>query len=645
MHRNALFAAAGVALSVLACGDARRIATGEQVRSCARCHGGAESPTGAPIEGAHITHVQALSGERSCVHCHPDPRQGSTAHMDGRVDVLFGALATRNGALPSRYDRGTSSCVAVYCHGAFRGGNEGNAPVWTSVGRGQGDCGTCHALPPALTHAAMSSDLTSCARCHDRTVDAQGKAIAAGAHLNGTVDAREDVCALCHTDVGSGAGMRSSHLVDTTNPSSVCRSCHDPSPEGHYGRPAPDTPCLGCHGGQGEALDGRTPPLLVGWTDTRSGDFHGVRSGTGFGGTLRAPYVRGQAPLACAACHDEHSSTNAFLFASTVNGTGLPAGTIDRAGVGAEALCDACHEGERHVACTASGCHASDPRPAGSACFWCHGHEGILQWPAPDASNHESGDPNGCVHCHGFGQPPVEYVPPRIAQGLTVSGVTATSATFRWGTDEVATSYVEYGVGVPSWIAGDAAFVRPHTVTVLGLEPSTTYVWRVRSADVFRNVGESGLQAFTTPGAEDVPRPDVAPVSAGTTVPNTTAVATILWYPVTAPSGTAVEYEVQLASDPGFTWLIDADLGRADDTLATGNSGWIMGTPANDSSYPPRPALGFDVTLTNLAQDDCVSPIDPNVYFFRVRARDQAGRVSEWSATGSFTAMAGDPWC
>jgi hypothetical protein len=151
-------------------------------------------------------------------------------------------------------------------------------------------------------------------------------------------------------------------------------------------------------------------------------------------------------------------------------------------------------------------------------------------------------------------------------------------------------------------------------------------------------------RTFTTPGANEVPPPDLATVWAGAQVPQTTTVATLLWYPVVAPSGTAVEYEVQLASDPAFTTLVNATLLPADGTLATGNSGWIPGTPTQDHGGPPRPAVGFDVTLTNLPQDDC-GPLNPNVYYFRVRARDALGTVSDWSSTGTFGAMAGDPWC
>jgi predicted CxxxxCH...CXXCH cytochrome family protein len=630
-----IIAAVGFAIALAGCGEARRLSASADAASCGRCHVSAEGVGAAPSSGAHAAHVRVL-GSRACEHCHPDPRVGSNAHMNGRVNVVFGELATHDDALSPRLDPDTLSCSAVYCHGAFVGGNESNAPAWTSVGEGAAACGTCHGLPPAATHGAVPADLRACAGCHATTVDAEGEVIAGGDHLNGRIDASQDRCTSCHGTIG-GAGARSSHLAGAE--ASSCPTCHQPSPDGHFRLPALDASCVACHDGDGEVLSGRTPPPLPGWNDTRAGDWHGARAGTGYGGTLEAPYARGQGPLACTACHDRHASANAFLFASTVNGTAIPAATIDRAGVGAETLCSACHAGERHAGCIS--CHDADPEPPGAPCFSCHGHEGIRNWPPP-AGGHYFGS---CDHCHGGWAPTPEYAAPAITQGPAASGVTATSATMRWWTGEKATSYVEYGVGTAASIAGDDALVNAHVVTVTGLRPSTTYVWRARSSDQFRNVTESPLQTFTTCGPDDVPRPDLATVSAGTVTPNTTVVATLLWYGVTAPSSTAIEYEVQLASDPTFTFLQDADLGRTDATLATGNSGWIPGAPTQDSSWPPRPALGFDVMLTNLPQDDCMSPPDPNVYYFRVRARDQTGKVSEWSTPGSFTAMAWDEWC
>jgi predicted CXXCH cytochrome family protein len=384
----------------------------------------------------------------------------------------------------------------------------------------------------------------------------------------------------------------------------------------------------------------------------------------GFGGSLLAPYTRGQGALACSTCHDSHASPNAFLLASTVNGVAIPAGSIDRAGVGAEILCNACHQGDRHAQC--KECHrawmisengvqyfdpaapAVDPEPAGSPCFWCHGHEGIRRYTAPDdgGSHGSTNFGPGCNHCHsGNWQPATEYGAPRFVQGPAVSGITGNTATVTWWTNEAATSWVEYGVGSAGRVVGDDVLASQHAVTLTGLSPSTTYVWRVRSADEFRNVTRSALRTFTTPHAAAVPRPDVAaaPVAAAE-VPTTTTVATLEWYRVTAPSDTAIEYEVQIASDPSFATLVNATVDRVDPTLATGNSGWISGTPTNDQSTPPRPALSFPVTLTNLWQDDCMS-WEPNVYYFRVRARDALGNVSEWSVTGLVTAMASDPNC
>jgi len=351
-----------------------------------------------------------------------------------------------------------------------------------------------------------------------------------------------------------------------------------------------------------------------------------------------------------------------------VNGAAVPAGAIDRAGVGAQALCNACHEGDRHEVC--KSCHREvwttdgeyswfegavvDPAPDGSACFYCHGHEGIRFMQDSSPAYPTSGHPFGmagtsrnqarCSHCHSaWAPPPTEYAPPSLdAASPAVWGITATTATVSWRTDELATSYVEYGIGTAGFVAGDASFATDHAITLTGLSPSTTYLWRVRTSDRFRNVTTSALRSFTTPGANDVPVPDLAPVWLTVSVGTYTADVALLWYPVTAPSGTAVEYEVQLASDPEFTFLVDGSMagpGVPGSTVA--DSGWIAGTPATGGA---RPALATPARITNIPQDSCTE-IVPSVYYWRVRARDAAGNVSGWSASGSFTAFAYDQWC
>ena len=223
-----------------------------------------------------------------------------------------------------------------------------------------------------------------------------------------------------------------------------------------------------------------------------------------------------------------------------------------------------------------------------------------------------------------------------------MSGVTATTATVTWGTGEPATSYVEYGPGTAGFVAGDDAMQYQHSVTLTGLTPGTPYVWRVRTSDVFRNVTQTALQTFTTPGADAVPRPDLAPVAAWSTVGTSTVTLDLVWYGVTAPSGTQVQYEVQLASDPGFTHLVNGSM-VGPGVPGIDHRGLGLGERRSDH-LGGVPALSHPATLTNIPQDICAD-IVPNVYYWRVRARDQQGRVSEWSATGILEAFAGDPLC
>jgi len=532
-------------------------------------------------------------------------------------------------------------------------------------------------------------------------------------------------CTDCHSNLAPATiAVHSSHLTAAPDPSGACVSCHDQSNHtsgqvrilGGDGASG-DGACTSCHAGQGQTLAGLSPPLLVGWNDTVNGDFHGARLGTcsidrywytagttkyyrtesyqpcasagpndvnvvptGFGGTLKPPYVRNQDALPCDTCHDPHSSGNAFLLAANVNGTPVPAGAIDRAGVGAQALCNACHEGDRHAYC--KSCHraamitdlegytyfdpaspAVDPMPDGSACFFCHGHEGLQNMKVA-APAFPSSHPNGggdCTHCHGGWRPgPIEYAAPVIAQGNwsyvppatayylalypeqpspavwlqpngTVFAVTETSASIYWETNEPATSYVAYGVVAAGHVVGYNAFATSsadpanpsgyyliHRVDLTGLTPNTTYAWRIRTSDRFRNVTETPLQTFRTVDPDAPPAPTLVPEpfqynSGGTgNDPWVWWVGQPLqWQPVTSPGGGAVQYRLQLTTDPTFT-------ANAVDTVLT------------ETSYP----LSLSGPLASYVQ-----------WMWRVMAIDPAtGRESIWSDVDAFGVGVGDPY-
>jgi predicted CxxxxCH...CXXCH cytochrome family protein len=209
-------AIAVAALGVLAsaCGSGRNISTSDSrvIAECIECHGGGDNGTGAPPRdvsgrsdpslasvGAHTAHVQladdSLANAYDCDACHPKPAAVRSAkHLDGTVQITFGALATAGGMTSPGYDRTTHGCASTYCHGSFTGGNPGNVPVWTA-GAAAAACGTCHGDPAATAtalprgiHPALAPTATNatCHVCHPDTVKADGTVdVAKGKHVNG----------------------------------------------------------------------------------------------------------------------------------------------------------------------------------------------------------------------------------------------------------------------------------------------------------------------------------------------------------------------------------------------------------------------------------------------------------------------------
>lgn len=86
-----------------------------------------------------------------------------------------------------------------------------------------------------------------------------------------------------------------------------------------------------------------------------------------------------------------------------------------------------------------------------------------------------------------------------IISGVSSGAITDSSATITWTTDESSDSTVEYG---PTTAYGssqaNASMVLNHTINLTGLNPSTTYQYRVKSKDASNNTGTSGNFSFTT---------------------------------------------------------------------------------------------------------------------------------------------------
>ncbi len=505
--------------------------------------------------GAHAAH-EALLLAAGCQTCHA---------CAGSYEFFPLVLPRGTAIAGGEIVRGPPASCTVACHFPF-----GAAPVaveWTAPGPLA--CTSCHDVfneasgAPTVSDHGVSTDSAAanraaCHGCH-----------AAGTHLGGRV----------LIDLGNGTTVDAA----TQSVDEACRSCHS--------------------GGATRTLDGATAPQLPDYASS-TGDFHGARAGTGFGGTLKAPFVRGQGPLACQSCHATHVSGNPYLLASVVNNAPIGPG-VSVSGVGAEQLCTACHDGARHAGCI--NCHGTDPAPSGATCFFCHGHEGIVNFPWPDTYRHPRQPQGpGCVHCHSPGWMVTPETTPPVLNGIAVTSIQPNSVAIDWTTNERATSYVEYGTSGPIASAGNGELAYAHHVVLSGLSASTTYSYRVRSSDALRNVALSPLANFATAQVGAPMAPTLVDNTGRSSWNDASTPITFSWSAVASPSGAGVAYRVVVSTSPTFTTL-------------SHDSGFIGATSQT-------------ITVPYVSYCDSAAP-----YYWRVLARDVATLTeSPWSSTDSF---------
>jgi hypothetical protein len=182
--------------------------------------------------------------------------------------------------------------------------------------------------------------------------------------------------------------------------------------------------------------------------------------------------------------------------------------------------------------------------------------------------------------------PPTDTSPPTI-QIIDITGITETSATISWTTDEPSTSQVEYGT-TPSYgstTSLDGSLVAGHAQTISGLSPSTLYYFRVSSTDASGNTAVSNGYTFTT-----ATTPDTAPpVISGVAASNIGETSVTISWTTDEPSTSQVEHGT--TSSCGSTTSLDG-------SLVTGHSQTISG----------------------------LSP--STLYYFRVRSEDANGNAA-----------------
>ncbi|HET8538899.1 MAG TPA: CxxxxCH/CxxCH domain-containing protein [Anaeromyxobacter sp.] len=371
--------------------------------TCTACHGSAANaapPAGTRGEtsestravGAHQRHLAGgpLRGPMACTECHAVPT--TIDHVDGSVQLAFGALAATDGAAPT-FDPATLSC-SNYCHGAvLRGGGTNLAPVWTG-GAAETTCGTCHGRPPPPPHPRTQI----CDNCHPGyTLTSVNLAT----HVNGLVEADNLTCSSCHGD-------NSRVLVQQADPLAIAAP-----PFGSLGQTDPASRSVGQHQAHVSRGDGIAIPNKCRYC-------HAVP--TGF------DHADGVSQVAFDSLATVDDATPSFdRTTETCSSTYCHGSTLGRGGT------DHTPSWTNPTPVTCTSCHGAPPpppHPQDADCIRCHpGYTATTVRKATHV-NGISDFPSGCNSCHD--NPPnsgnhYEHVQRRLACGTCHAGYTSTT--------------------------------------------------------------------------------------------------------------------------------------------------------------------------------------------------------------------------
>lgn len=113
----------------------------------------------------------------------------------------------------------------------------------------------------------------------------------------------------------------------------------------------------------------------------------------------------------------------------------------------------------------------------------------------------------------------------------TATGVTSTSATISWTTNELASGNIYVSATSPVNLStattlGTTTLSTLHSFSLSGLTASTTYYYVVKSADSVGNTATSSQMSFVTPAIADTTAPVISGI-AGSAIASTTA--TVSW--------------------------------------------------------------------------------------------------------------------
>jgi hypothetical protein len=204
-----------------------------------------------------------------------------------------------------------------------------------------------------------------------------------------------------------------------------------------------------------------------------------------------------------------------------------------------------------------------------------------------DGANNTATDDNGGSF-YSFSTLVPDTTPPVIS-GVHATGVTSSSATVAWSTDEPSDSVVRFGPTTAlGSSASDASMVTGHSVLLMGLNPGATYYYEVQSTDGANNTAvddnAGAYYSFTTTPLDSVP-----PVIGSVQATSIAATSVRITWTTDEASNSVVNY--------GDTTSLGST--KSDANMVTSHSVWI-------GSLDPGTTYHFEVRSTDASSNMAV---------------------------------------
>ncbi len=182
----------------------------------------------------------------------------------------------------------------------------------------------------------------------------------------------------------------------------------------------------------------------------------------------------------------------------------------------------------------------------------------------------------------------IDNIPPAIS-GVAVKGVTTTTATITWTTNEQSDSQVEYGLTIAFGFTTpvNPSLVTSHSVTITGMNPGTYYYYRVTSRDLAGNPMQSGRFEFLT--SDDVPPKFL----------ESSVIVTDI-----SPSGATVKWETDERSDSQVEYGLTANYG----SVSTIDSSLVRSHTVALTGLAPQTTYHYRVKSTDYWGNSSASP-------------------------------------